>query len=242
MELYGIPYSPECGRVQFALEQKELDHKFHAFTPKFSDRALTRAAGRVELPTLLDKHIILRGGDEILDYLETDHPGVNLRGTDEKQVAAIARYVSLYHEIRRGLQADVLIRFRRNIDAFGKDTPFGIGPKFLREKSGNWVIDRLDELWNSSVPDFQKNREKITSQLRSLTAQMRPGQPLVGMTITDADICFSELGVLFRPEEDGRNDISISLLNMLQAEWVTSEIVHPYEVWRDGIRRLAENG
>ena len=241
MDLYGIPYSPDCGRAQFALEVKQLDYKFSSFTPRVSERGLIRVAGRVELPTLLDKQIILRGGDEIIDYLETEYPDVRIRGTDEADMSAIQRYVTLYHELCRGFQADVMIRFRRNVNDFGKESPFGFFPKFGRVPAANWILERLDEIWACNTTNFQQNREHITSSLRSLVAQLRPGQPLVGATITDADICFCELGCLFRPEEDSRNNFGRSLLGLLQAEWVTPDITHPYEVWRDSMRRLADS-
>ena len=241
MDLYGIAYSPECGRAQFALETKRFEYKFHSFTPRVSERSLIKVAGRVELPTLLDKQIILRGGDEIIDYLETEYPEVRIRGTSESEMSAIQRYTELYHELCRGLQADVMIRFRRNVNNFGKESPFGFLPKFGRVPAANWILERLDEIWDCNTTNFQQNREKILGSLRSLVPQLRPGQPLVGATITDADICFCELGSLFRPEEDGRNDFGRSLLSLLQAEWVTPDITHPYEVWRDSMRQLAES-
>jgi len=241
MDLYGIPYSPDCGRAQFALEVKRLDYKFHPFTPRVSDRGLIRVAGRVEVPTLLDKQIILRGGDEIIDYLETEYPDVLLRGTQETEMSAIQRYINLYHELCRGFQADTMIRFRRNVNDFGKETAFGFLPKFGRVRAANWILEGLDEIWDCNTTNFQQNREQLTANLRSLVPQLRPGQPLVGSRITDADICFCELGSLFRPEEDSRNEFGRSLLSILQAEWVTPDITHPYEVWRDTIRQLADS-
>ena len=240
MDLYGIPYSPDCGRAQFALEAKSLKYKYHRFTPRFSEGTLKRVAGRVVLPTLLDKEIILRGGDDIIDYLETEYHTHPIRGQNETEIAAVQRYVDVYHELTRALQADAMVRFRRNIGDFSREGPFGFLPKFCRVPATNWILERLDEIWSCNTANFQANREQITQNLRSIVPQLRPGRPLVGSSITDADIAFCELGVLFRPEHDGRGDFGIHILGTLQAEWITPDISHPYEVWRDSIRQLFE--
>lgn len=242
MDLYGIPYSPDCGRAQFALELKGLKYQFHRFTPKVSEGALKRVAGRVELPTMLDKEVILRGSDDIIDYLETEYPARKIRGRDEVEVAAIQRYIDVYHELNRDLQADAMVRFRRDIDDFSHEGPFGFLPKFGRVPAANWILERLDEIWNCNTANFQANREKIMNNLRSIVPQLRPGQPLVGDVISDADIAFCELGVLFRPEHDGRNHFGRHLESVLQADWLTPDISHPYEVWRDSMRQMFESG
>lgn len=241
MDLYGIPYSPACGRVQFALEVKRLKYKYHRFTPRLSDGALKRVAGRVEIPTLIHKEVILRGDDEIIDYLETEYPEKNIRGRNESEMAAIQRYIEVYHELHQGLQADVMIRFRRNVDEFSRDGPFSFLPKFCRIPAANWLLERLDEIWACNTTNFQKNRENILASLRTIAPQLRPSQPLVGDTITDADIAFCELGSLFRPEHEGRNDLGRHSLSVLHAEWLTPDVSHPYEVWRDSIRQLFES-
>jgi glutathione S-transferase len=186
---------------------------------------------------LLDKQAILRGGDEIVDYLETDYPDPKIRGHNEKEMLAIQRYIEVYHELGRGLRADAMLRFRRNIDVFSREGSFGFLPKFGRVPVANRILERLEEIWECDTTNFQQNREQILASLRSIAPQLRPGQPLVGDTITDADVCFCELGNLFRPEQEGRNEFGRHLLSVLQAEWITPDVSHPYEVWRDSIRQ-----
>lgn len=241
MDLYEMILSPVCGRVRFAMDVKSLQYTSHIHTPGLTDGKISKIAPKVMVPTLVDGRAVIQGSDEILEHLERKKPSPNLLGNNPDEAKAINRYVDVFRELMPQLRTDTVVRSRKNIADYSKESPLGALPGFIRVPIAKWALDKFSDKYSCEEGSVQVVRDRIEQTLRTLAPQLRPGQYLVGGRLTAADISIAELMLLFRPPSDNWHKIGPHTRRVYHAAWLDSEIAYPFEVWRDELYKANRN-
>ncbi len=132
MILYGISYSPWSLRAAWVLRHHQIDYTYREYVPMLSTpllRLIVRDfSGRLTLPILLDRDVVLRDSVEIAKYADDRGAGTTMFGDAEDVVEAWTATANQICEAGRVITTDAVLSDR----AAAREALPGFIPRVVR--------------------------------------------------------------------------------------------------------------